>query len=229
MFNSTALQTICSSVILSVFLPQQDVPLSTVLYSPHVEKHEAFIKYPCVSLDMSIELRIRSYGSEGHVGAAQMMKELGFEKNASVVRKKDKVKGFITDINDSEVSVQVEEGLEEQGEYTVPSQEFLNGAWKQIKSKHQVAVAIQGDAIMKHTAQQSLEVQQAILRGQVMKKLKEFEKKQENVFKGLKLTFRPVRNVITCDGFAKGKLILVPMTTKIDFKEKPGGSQVRFD
>lgn len=88
MFNSTALQTICSSVILSVFLPQQDVPLSTVLYSPHVEKHEAFIKYPCVSLDMSIELRIRSYGSEGHVGAAQMMKELGFEKNASVVRKK---------------------------------------------------------------------------------------------------------------------------------------------
>ena len=205
------------------------MPLSTVLYSPHVEKHEAFIKYPCVSLDMSIELRIRPYGTEGHVGATQMMKELGFQEGASVVRKKDKVKGFITGINDSEVSVQVEEGLEEQGEYTVSSQEFLNGAWKQVKSKHQVPVAIQGDAIMKHTAQQSLEVDQAILKGQVMNELKDFERKQEGVFKGLKLTFRPIRNVITCDAFAKGKLILVPMTTKIDFKEKPGGSQVRFD
>ena len=109
------------------------------------------------------------------------------------------------------------------------SQEFLTGAWKQTKSKHQVAVAIQGDAILKHTAQQSLEVEQAILRGQVMNELKEFEKKQEGVFKGLKLTCRPMRNVITCDAFAKGKLILVPMTTTIDFEEKPGGSQVRFD
>ena len=99
------------------------MPLSTVLYSPHVEKQEAFIKYPCVSLDMSIELRIRAY-HEGHVGATQMLKELGFEHGTSVVRKKDKVKGFITDINDSEVSVQVEEGLEGQGELPCLAKSF---------------------------------------------------------------------------------------------------------
>ena len=56
---------------------------------------------------------------------------------------------------------------------------FWMGHGSRSNQNIKVAVAIQGDAIMKHTAQQSLEVQQAILRGQVMKELKEFEKKQE--------------------------------------------------
>lgn len=126
-----------------------------------------------------------------------------------VMRKVDKFKARITDMKGDHAEIEMEDG----SKFQLMARSFLQGDWKLLKEKGSEMVEIEDYRQRLVTLQKESKVIQ--IKGEIMTKLTELEAKHDAVHEGLKITFRP-RDVVATQSFAKGKLILVPCTTKIE-------------
>ena len=127
-----------------------------------------------------------------------------------IMRKVDKLKARITDMKgDDHVTIEMEDG----SKFQLMAKSFLQGDWKLMKEKGSETVEIEDYG--PHLVINQREAKMMQIKGEIMTKLTELEAKHGAVHEGLKIAFRP-RDVVATQSFAKGKLILIPCTTKIE-------------
>lgn len=143
-----------------------------------------------------------------------MAHELGFHVGVVIVRKSDKLRFIIQEMTEGDhVVIETEEG----SRFELPTKSLLAGTWKLVKEKPTEVQEISDYS--QNLVSGTKASQLCVVKGDIMKKLLDLESKYQDVHEGLKITFRP-RNVVTCKAFAKHKLVLVPMTTRIEETQK---------
>ena len=151
---------------------------------------------------------------KGQISNTRMAHELGFSVGVVIIRKSDKLRFIIQEMTEGDhVVIEAEEG----SRFELPTKSLLAGTWKLVKEKPTEVQEIldYSQNLVSGTKASQL----CVAKGDIMKKLLELESKYQNVHEGLKITFRP-RNVVTRKAFAKHKLVLVPMTTRIEETQK---------
>ena len=154
--------------------------------------------------------RIRSFDAKGKITNTKMADELGFKEGIAIMRKVDKLKAWISDMKrDDDVTLEMEDG----SKFQLTAKSLLQGEWKVLKEKGSETVELEDYG--RHLVTNQKEAKMMQIKGEIMTKLTELEAKHGSVHEGLKITFRP-RDVVATKSFSKGKLILIPCTTKIE-------------
>jgi hypothetical protein len=138
---------------------------------------------------------------------AVILVEQGFFVGASVVRKSDKLIASLKSFDGAFVTLQTATG-----EIQAPVQDFQSKAWVKFEAK------TKPDAIqnwMDHSAHSAKEFQIARVKGLIVDELCELTMKNVKNYDCLALFSKPHRSVMALGKIDKGKLVLVPSSTKI--------------
>ena len=138
-----------------------------------------------------------------------MLAESGFSIGDTVERKKDKIHGLITSISGSEVTLTVDESVFSGGQCTVHGKSFLQSEWRAIKQKSDPEEITDQGSPLDHPG-----VIKMINKGKLISELVSLAQKNDHV-NHLQLFNKP-KMVCARRAFKPGKLILVPLTFKIE-------------
>lgn len=195
-----------------------------------------FLDRDCVYIQSRLFqfLRIRQFGATASISDLDMVIEMGFDKDMMVQRKKDRCRAQISVMQDP-IGLDCEDGQH----IDVPCSAFLQGDWKKLKEasiKEDVAIE-DYEALLgiksKHVAFE-------ILKGKILEKLLEMEETHMSVHAGLKLFFKPSKDVFAKKSFKVGALVLIPSgkveeydpqkkyTSHIVLPQQKGGIQVHI-
>eukprot|EP00435_Cladocopium_sp_Y103_P006913 s3514_g2.t1 len=159
------------------------------------------------------------YDSDGQlVNPTQLIQTMGFVIGSSVIR--GSTRATITDMKGSQVQLSVDEG-DTSTSYEVSINSFLKGEWKVGKKQADVQ-KFTWDEFQHVRPHLNDIVNFMCVKGEVSRRLMELEIQHESSCKGLVLQTKPYKSVFTAKHYAKGKLILVPSTQKIEKKACPG-------
>mgnify|MGYP001817336524 CR=1 FL=1 len=162
---------------------------------------------------------MRDYDASGNVkNLGALVEEGGFSKGDHVRRKADKVAATILEIDTHFVRLRILESddLQTCGDVKVVAQSFLKGEWqKYTPPKEPEYVA---DPFL-HVATANSDFKTQCMKGKVMNALYDLTAAHASLLQHLKVMKKPVRGVSTLKKFEKGKLLLVPSTTKIDVRK----------
>lgn len=171
------------------------------------------------------QLRIRVYDQKGSIEPAAMCQELGFRAGGRMMRKKDKLVVRVLQWRNDQVEIEVDADQDEQeGVYRIECSSLLEGDWKPLKDEQASYVAIER---YEHLMIQGREeMSAAVVKGKVLQCLLDLEKKYAKPMNDLRIIFKPRKEVRAKGAYPKGKLILVPSTWKLDFKEPASGIKI---
>ena len=160
--------------------------------------------------------RKREFNQVGQLADASMLLlEKGFTVDAWVSRKKDKIVAQIKSISNTSVILSIEEG-DLAGTVQVSHSSFHKGEWKLSKAPVQ---KVNLDQLELYASSTNTEFLKKICTGNICAKLLDVETSHSDALSSLKLALKPRRNVVASKKFAKGKLVLVPTTAKIESKD----------
>ena len=128
----------------------------------------------------------------------------------------------ITGMQAAKIQLPMDDGAE----YDISINSFLKGEWKLSKKVADVQKFGQDDfkGYMPH---KNDTLNFMCIKGEVSRRLIELEIQHEPSYKGLVLQTKPYNSVFTSKQYAKGKLVLVPSTSKIERKACPGSVALR--
>lgn len=164
----------------------------------------------CTCLDQFPTLqRMRELNVDGSVkDVACLMAELGFVVGGFAERKADKTKGKIVTMSDSEVKVEIigAPGVSA----NVPLKLFLDAQWVSYTPKPQrPEVVVSPKSVLTDDFQ-------AVRHGaMILQKMCELAILNDKAAQRLKVQFQPGKQVVSEVAFEKGKLILVPLCSKV--------------
>lgn len=141
-----------------------------------------------------------------------MLAEAGFSVGDAVERKKDKIHGLIVGITGEDVTLTVAEEVFAGGQCIVHGKSFLQSEWRTIKQKSDPEeITDRGSPLT------NVELHKAIGRGKLLSEILELAKKHNNS-QSLKLFSKP-KMVVALKDFKIGKLVLPPLTPKVEVTE----------
>ena len=159
------------------------------------------------------------YDETGHLkNPCQLVRQMGFQEGANVLR--GTCRATITSMQGTQVQLSVDEG-DLCTSYEISIDSFLKGEWKVAKQKAEIQ-KYSWDDFHDFRPNSNDAVNFMCVKGEVSRRLIELELQHEASYKGLVLQTKPYKSVFTAKQYAKGKLILVPSTMKIERKACPG-------
>ena len=126
----------------------------------------------------------------------------------------------ITSMQGSLVQLSVDEG-DFCTSYEIKIESFLKGEWRVTKQKADIQ-KYSWDNFHQFRPCSSDTINFMCVKGEVSRRMIELEMQHEASYKGLVLQTKPYKSVFTAKQYAKGKLILVPSTSRIERKACPG-------
>ena len=146
---------------------------------------------------------------------------MGFEVGCQVVRQKTGERATLTSLGSrDELSMDQGEGSTF---YEIGIDSFLKGEWKVTKKQAEM-VKFTFDELKDQLPGDNALINLHVTKGEVMRRLMEQcqHKDHLKVLQGLTIQTKPFKSVFAAKGFAKEKLILYPISWRLDLKSSPG-------
>ena len=174
----------------------------------------SFFKFVFLQLPRQLE-----YDEAGNLkNPCQLVNQMGFQVGANVIR--GNCRATITSMQGSLVQLSVDEG-DFCTSYEIKIESFLKGEWWVTKQKADIQ-KYSWDNFHQFRPCSSDNINFMCVKGEVSRRMIELEMQHEASYKGLVLQTKPYKSVFTAKQYAKGKLILVPSTSRIERKACPG-------
>ena len=151
----------------------------------------------------------------------QLIQCMGFEVGCQVVRQKTGERATLTSLG-SRVGLSMDQG-EGSTFYEIGIDSFLKGEWKVTKKQAEM-VKFTFDELKDQLPGDHALINLHVTKGEVMRRLMEQcqHKDHLKVLQGLTIQTKPFKSVFAAKGFAKEKLILYPISWRLDLKSSPG-------
>lgn len=161
----------------------------------------------------SLHLRMRIYNQDGSLdGMHQLVRELGFVVGTHVHRKGDKTFAEITGMEGEFVLLKMADADGEEPHHKVHCRSFLQNEWKKYTPKKDVEYLTEHD---KYYGIHQDEFIQMMIKHRIIEEMHDSGATFKMHDSDLQLEVKPSKGVIALKKFAKGKLVMVPVTCKI--------------
>ena len=152
--------------------------------------------------------RIRDINASGRLTSASIVLDAGFDVGSKIVRKSDNTGATIKEMSSIDVVVTCDDGKD----YNLKVDDLIGGKWKH-QPKEKTQELVKDPELWKEL------LKMGVMRADVIKRIHETVQQCPDQLLGLDLIQKP-KGVAASSDFGKGKLQLVPITTRVEIVDE---------